>query len=58
MKKNHIAIEYKKKIILQFVTPSVVFISLYLLSKFEVFPFNQIGYALGYYGAKLIEFLF
>ena len=38
--------------------PAIFFLTLFILSKYEIAGFEQLGYAIGYYGTKLITFCF
>lgn len=39
------------------VLPSAIFLTLFMLSKYEAAGFEQIGYAIGYYGWKALQFV-
>ena len=36
----------------------IIFIILITLSKFDILPMGEFAYSLGYYGAKVFQFLF
>ena len=42
---------------LPIVLPTAIFLILFILSKYKVAGFEQIGYAIGYYGSKTIRFI-
>lgn len=42
---------------LPIVLPTAIFLTLFILSKYKVAGFEQIGYAIGYYGSKTIRFI-
>ena len=37
--------------------PTVILFTLIVLKKMDIFPFNQFGYAIGYYTGVFIDFI-
>ncbi|SJZ33014.1 Uncharacterised protein [Porphyromonas cangingivalis] len=49
--------EFRIQKMLPIVLPTAIFLTLFILSKYKVAGFEQIGYAIGYYGWKALRFV-